>query len=307
MKIKVIPSAKIDAQQWDAFIEDSPQGMTYSLFDYLSSVCSSWEAIIVYQGDQWHAVLPIERKKKYLVRYAFQPKFTQFNGVCFRNREGKLSTELEWKKKVLTILIAKLKKRVRKFDLHMSPALNYTLPFHWANLEVSPRFTYQVDLPSKSNDDLFAQMGESTRRAIRKAEAQELTHEISNDITTIIDIFRSGVGRQLDLQDGDYELYGKLLPKLFDRNRAKGHILKSGKTVIAGIVTYQFNGVYTYFFGTADKSYSGAMSLLLWKAMLDAKKTGFKIFDFEGSMVESIEKFFRGFGGYPKTYFRVKK
>ena len=28
-------------------------------------------------------------------------------------------------------------------------------------------------------------------------------------------------------------------------------------------------------------------------------------FDFEGSMIPGIESFFRGFGGNPRTYFRV--
>src|SRR5262245_26720571 len=48
------------------------------------------------------------------------------------------------------------------------------------------------------------------------------------------------------------------------------------------------------------------MSLLIWEAIqFSAKVT--KRFDFEGSMVESIERFFRAFGARQVPYFSVKK
>lgn len=51
----------------------------------------------------------------------------------------------------------------------------------------------------------------------------------------------------------------------------------------------------------------GAKSLVYWTAMQFAKQLGLTYFDFEGSMVPSIEAFFRGFGGKLTPYYRINK
>ena len=49
---------------------------------------------------------------------------------------------------------------------------------------------------------------------------------------------------------------------------------------------------------------SGANSLLIWRAIEDSSKHT-DAFDFEGSMMEPVERFFRGFGGEPVPYFQL--
>lgn|GEM_PF-4541022 len=51
---------------------------------------------------------------------------------------------------------------------------------------------------------------------------------------------------------------------------------------------------------------SGASSLLLWEAIRFALQVAER-FDFEGSMFEPIERFFRGFGAVQKPYFQISK
>ena len=51
---------------------------------------------------------------------------------------------------------------------------------------------------------------------------------------------------------------------------------------------------------------SQAISLLMWDAIQFTHKEK-KSFDFEGSMIEPIERFFRSFGSSPKNYFQIKK
>ena len=67
------------------------------------------------------------------------------------------------------------------------------------------------------------------------------------------------------------------------------------------VSAYYLHGVTTTKFKT-----SGSMSLLLWEAIKkSAKKT--TAFNFEGSMVESIERYFRAFGGIQTSYFQISK
>ena len=55
-----------------------------------------------------------------------------------------------------------------------------------------------------------------------------------------------------------------------------------------------------------DVRTTGAMPLLLWEAIKFSSKVT-KHFNFEGSMIKPIERFFRAFGGEQVPYFEITK
>ncbi len=58
--------------------------------------------------------------------------------------------------------------------------------------------------------------------------------------------------------------------------------------------------------GNPDLRNIGANSLCMWEAIKFASTVTHK-FDFEGSMIESVERFFRAFGARQMPYFQVSK
>ena len=56
-----------------------------------------------------------------------------------------------------------------------------------------------------------------------------------------------------------------------------------------------------------DLRKSSAMNALLWAAIERASGRGIKKFDFQGSMIESVERVFRAFGGIQTPFFRITK
>ena len=84
----------------------------------------------------------------------------------------------------------------------------------------------------------------------------------------------------------------------------------AARTVGAGAVAYVVwdgNAAY-YLLGGADPALrtSGASSLLLWEALRRARDVT-DVFDFEGSMLAPVERFFRGFGAVQTPYLRVSR
>ena len=55
-----------------------------------------------------------------------------------------------------------------------------------------------------------------------------------------------------------------------------------------------------------SKRNSGANSLCMWEAIKFASTVTGR-FDFEGSMLEPVERFFRAYGAVQKPYFRITK
>ena len=64
-----------------------------------------------------------------------------------------------------------------------------------------------------------------------------------------------------------------------------------------------------YLLGGVDKKsgIQGVNNLLVQKSIEKAKSLGCTIFDFEGSMLKGVEKFFRSFGGTLTPYYTVQK
>jgi hypothetical protein len=57
----------------------------------------------------------------------------------------------------------------------------------------------------------------------------------------------------------------------------------------------------------SEKKHHGAGALSMFEAIQHAQKLGLQAFDFEGSMIPAIERYFRGFGGKLTPYFSVNK
>ena len=57
----------------------------------------------------------------------------------------------------------------------------------------------------------------------------------------------------------------------------------------------------------SESKHHGAGTLALFDAIRHARGLGLKTFDFEGSMIPAIERYFRGFGGKLTPYYRVNK
>ena len=73
------------------------------------------------------------------------------------------------------------------------------------------------------------------------------------------------------------------------------------------IINDQLRSYYIIGGTSEEHRNSGGMNVVLWHAITEAHARGQRIFDFEGSMIEPIESFFRSFGARQTPYFRVWK
>ena len=101
------------------------------------------------------------------------------------------------------------------------------------------------------------------------------------------------------------------LPKLITEMRDEGYVLQvndeSGTPLAAGYFI-DFEGKTTYLVGAKKPGLkeTGAQGLVLWEAIKRSMGNS-RIFDFEGSMLEGVESFFRTFGGRPIPYLFIEK
>jgi hypothetical protein len=266
-----------------------------------------WNVVVETKGDTVVGFLPyvITQKKSFKL---ITPQFlSPYQGVWLNYPANqKYANRVGFEKEVINSLIEKLPK-VDAFKQNFLPQFTNWLPFNWKGFKQSTRYTYIIN-DIADTKKVFADFKDNIRREIRKAE-KSLTIETINDITLMHQL-------KLKVYQDNNDVYPIPLSKLktiydFCKSNECGELLiakdKSGN--IHSILLYIWDTKSAYYLhGVTDTQFktSGSMSLLLWEAIKrSATKT--KAFNFEGSMVESIERYFRAFGGVQTPYFQISK
>lgn len=269
---------------------------------------SSWDVAIIERGGQIVGSLPYAIKSKYSFTVLTQPQLTQTLGPWLRESTAKYANKLGWQKDVMQELIAKL-----PFFVHFAQNWHYSqtnwLPFFWNGFRQTTKYTYV--LSDLSNEDvLWEGLRENIRSDIRKASTRvNLRVRDDVDVKTFLKLNRhvfARQGRKLPYPDS---LVERLDNACLEREARKIFIAedKRGRMHAGAYIIWDENSAY-YLMGGSDPALrnSGAGSLCLWEAIKFASKVT-RRFDFEGSMLESVERYFRAFGAQQMPYFRVYK
>ena len=156
------------------------------------------------------------------------------------------------------------------------------------------------------------------RYNIKLAQKKGVTIETSNDSKDMEIFFK--ILKTTCTRDGfsiqPLSFYKDMIVSL-GKDKCKLYLAKyEGKVIAANIVTF-FGDICTYYYGASSNEYRNLMApyLLQWQAICDAKKAGFKSYDFLGISETDDEKdswagitsFKKKFGGTEVKYIRTRE
>ena len=154
---------------------------------------------------------------------------------------------------------------------------------------------------------LWSGFQDKVKTDIRKATKQGISVERSLDINAFLDINELTFLRQ-GIKPPYKRSYVKRIFEACKMNEAGAIFFARGKDgrIHAGNLLVWNESCAYYLMGGGDPELrnSGATSLAMWEAIKFASSVS-RIFDFEGSMMEPIERFFRGFGAVQTPYFAI--
>lgn len=268
---------------------------------------NEWGVAMTEKGGDTLALMPWFLRKKWGMSLSYQPFLIPYLGPIIRYPDGqKISTRLSWEKELMDDLIRQLPK-TGFFRQSFRPDIINWLPFYWKGFGQSTRYSYRLNL-AKSEADLWGELRDNIRREIRKAK-KNVTITSSNDLDPLLQLKH----QQAKVAGKPFHIPDDYARKLFELSKinkqAKLWYAKNDQNIIhAGLWTTADaeNAIYMMGGSHPDFKQSAAMSLLMWTAILEAKnQTAY--FDFEGSMIKSVERFFRGFGAEQVPYFEISK
>jgi len=268
---------------------------------------SNWDVVLAKKGDQVIGALPYVIQKKYGFTLLTQPSLTQTLGPWIKPTRKSYPKKLAYEKDVLGELADQLPKCDHYRQNWHCDQQNW-LPFYWRGFEQTTRYTYRLPL-APGQEQLWKDLQQNIRGDIRKAREREGVIIREGSLEEFLALNKMVFQRQNRPVPYTTEFVACIDAAASGRNARDCLVAEGpdGKLHAGAYIVRSGNTAY-YLLGGGDPELrnSGATSLVLWEAIIRQPET-VGVFDFEGSMIEPIERFFRGFGAVQMPYFRVSR
>lgn len=283
--------SEIDRKKWDDTI--SVCGNIYAFSWYLDVVHPGWEALV---EDDYQTIMPLTGRRRFGIKYLFQPYFVQQLGVFSR---------LPLTSKIVKSFLESIPNDYRFVEIRLNESntledLSKGIEFH-RNVLLDLDQDYEV---------IRSNYHTNTRRNLAKAESNDL--ELVDYVVTeqVIALFRDNRGAALaKWGDAEYKVLTQLINEAQKHNAAflVGVTNKEMAELLCAAIFMKTNGRITFLFSglSEEGKQRQAMAFLLDRVI--QRYTNQPItFDFEGSDDENLARFYLGFGGeevkYPSYY-----
>ncbi|MEO1517217.1 MAG: GNAT family N-acetyltransferase [Bacteroidota bacterium] len=276
---------------------------------WLDEVCAAgrWQVAICRDAEgKLEAALPYFIHRRWKLPAIVQPPLTPCVGPIFREDLSHLKLHKQYSKRDLAIasLLDQLPGMVY-CELPLIPGGQDWMAFHRAGFEQQRAYTYVLEDASDLNV-VFSGFASNVRNYIRRAREQ-LTVCEHEDIALLHQLLTQTFERQNLRSPLSLDLLQRLDRAARQRGQCRFLIVKNAQEQVhAGVfLVWDRQKMYNLMLGADTQLRAGgAVQLLLWKAIQLASELGLA-FDFEGSMLPSVETMFRGFGGRRVGYHRL--
>lgn len=289
--------------------------LSHSVPIYLQA---EWLEIVCIEGMEWDVVFSYDDQNNIQAYWVYvfnqqafwkkitMPSFTPYMGprLLYSNQLNEYD-RLSFENKALKDLIEKLPSFA---EIKFKWSRDYTnwLAFYWNKFQQQTSYTYLIQDTSDSNL-IFSQFKKSIQRQIRKA-TDVLQIREAKQADGVIQMLKLSLG-----ESSNHLLKEDILQKLHSLAHSKNQscILEAvhpNGNIIGAIYLIWDQQEMLYLYGGYDDQMndSGAMPLLFWSALQKAHEQKLS-FNFEGSMIPGVERFFRSFGAIQTPVFTLQK
>lgn len=236
-----------------------------------------------------------------------QPPLTQTLGpwVSQAPTGTKYARKLAREKDLFFELIDQLP-QFHSFTQNFSPEITNWLPFYWKGFSQTTRFTYRLK-NLLDEEHLWNNFQDKIKTDIRKARKKGVTVEQSEDIEAFLTVNEKTFIRQKIPMPYKKEFIRHIFSCAKKHNAGTIFLARGpdGQVHAGNFIVWNSHCAF-YLLGGGDPELrnSGGTSLALWHAIQFSSKVS-GIFDFEGSMLEPVERFIRGFGAIQTPYSQI--
>lgn len=283
-------------------------GTLFNRTDWLALFDSRMQAFGLFdEGGGLVGGLALYRERRWGLDIYRRAPFTPTCGPFLAVKSRNPVAVLEERRKALACMAEFLDRRgAAVCMLPLARDVSDALPFFWRGFKVVPQYTYLLDL-GVSAEEIRRNMSPDRRNDVSKAQRDGLTVRPAAGMEEVRDLVLATFGRQE--KSVDREVLEGVLFRYATSANFYAYVACRGEQAIAacGIVHDGRTAYYLLGGYRAEDRHHGAGALAVSAAIRHAQERGMQTFDFEGSVIPPIERFFRGFGGRLVPYLTVNK
>lgn len=257
-------------------------------------------------GDRLRGGFCVYEQRKFGLRILRNPPYTPQIGPFFEPKANSPATRTDEQRAVVEAMAEYLSgARAALISLGLSVGWTDTLPFFWRGWKVVPHYTYRMPL-AESEEDLAQRPAKQLRKHLRSLDVPEVTVAPMTDPEELVALVQATFARQgMELPPYTREI----LAAFPVSDRAYGcEVRVGGRVLAARYVIYDATTAFALMGGhRSDARFNDAGALASWQTIREARRRGLATFDFEGSVIAPIERYYRGFGGQLTPRFTVHK
>ncbi|MFT7352885.1 MAG: hypothetical protein ACI9XR_002676 [Flavobacterium sp.] len=288
--INYIQRKDLDVLKYNSCIENAIQSRIYAYSWYLDIVAANWDVLIL---NDYEAVMPIAWKRKYGIKYVYPLLWVLELGVFYPDNKIKVAPFLD------TLF--------NKFRF-VESKLNSTEKFISRKNQLVGKQFQTLSL-KEVYPAIFSKYRKDRKKDIGKAIHLDLTEKWNDKPDKLITLFKNNVGKRTpNILEHDYTILENLILACLERK--VGEILsiydKNSDLVASGFFLKHKNAVTILVSSTDFKNRNnGANTFLIDRAVFKFQKN-FGTFNFGGSSMKSIAKYFLSFGAKTEDYQQMK-
>lgn len=296
-------------QKYRELCEQEPSIPIFSQAWWLDSVAGdAWDVVLVEKGDTIQASLPFVVQKRHGFTVLTMPQLTQTLGPWLKPSTAKYAKQLAQEKDLIQELFDKLPPHAMYAQNWHYSKTNW-LPLYWKGYSQTTRYTYVIHLDD-GIESVWSSIDSSYRNKVRKAEKIVKVCENLN-ITEFYKINEKTFFRQGIMVPYNLAFIINHHKILSEHNSSKiFYAIDENRQIHSALyLTWDKLCSYVHMVGEdPELRNSGAGILLIWEAIkFTYEKLKLKRFDFEGSMLEPVERVRRDFGAIQTPYFAISK
>lgn len=262
------------------------------------AVTDDWD-VAMGRVDKDYIFFPFSIERKLHFRLIRNPHLTPYSGFIF---SGNFSPQLE---EVLLLDLFKHLPECDYLNIDLRPEYqnNFPLPFN-----IQQKRTNLLTL--RDPLEIFKDFKPSLQRQIRKAERNALKCRPAKHMDEFYQLYEKTFLKQKRKPSVEMLIFEKVGKLIQEKNCGQILVIEDQQQQLhaAMILVYDHERAY-YLSGGSDPQFytQGGMSFLLWEAIQISCKLEKKYFDFEGSMIPQIDRFFKNFKGEEVSYRSIEK
>jgi hypothetical protein len=286
--IRVVPRKKIDIEKYDACIANSLQSNIFGFSWYLDIVADNWLALVL---DDYEAVMPIPWRKKFFMKYTYQPYWVIQLGVY--------SKDIVDENEFLIELFSEFKYTSLRMNHYNAFSMFHSYQFQKKIQTLSLKASYEK---------LFSGYNRNRKRELKKAENADLSENWNDNPKRLIELFEQNVGKRVKkITSDDYLRLYKLMNICIEKR--VGELLTiydNQKELISGAFFLKHKERITELVCSSDfkNRDNGANTFLNDRAIFKYQRN-FDVFDFGGSSMKNIAKYYYSFGAKDEFYMQL--